>query len=43
LHALRLEFLHPVRLEQTIVSALPPATFPWNLFKQKTSSLVSES
>ncbi len=43
LHAFSLEFLHPVRLEPVFVSALPPATFPWNLFKQKINSLVSTS
>ena len=42
LHAFSLEFLHPVRLEPVIVSALPPAIFPWNLFKQKINLLVSK-
>jgi len=42
LHAFRLEFIHPVRHEKTLIAAMPPATFPWNLFEQKAKILVSE-
>ncbi|QNF35545.1 RNA pseudouridine synthase [Adhaeribacter swui] len=42
LHAFRLNFVHPVRQEKVVVSALPPSTFPWNLFQQKINLLVSQ-
>ncbi|RDC63846.1 RluA family pseudouridine synthase [Adhaeribacter pallidiroseus] len=42
LHAFFLKFLHPVRHEPVFVSALPPATYPWNLFQQQINLLVSK-
>ncbi len=35
LHALRVEFLHPVRMEKVVFDATLPDREPWNVFKKK--------